>query len=415
MAQKTFTKTVDLTRIPRKYTIARLTRLLQVTSDHVVKIKSYAEVDNGIAISHEYVEGPALQAVKMAKHGLSLAEAQRLLGDLCHGLKALHLQGIIHGDISPTNVLIRSRQPHGRALLVDLVHDKGWEQGTSGFRPAELAHGGAPTPASDLWSAVRVTQWALKQEKQVAFAEKFSDVLTTTPENRPSIQEVLDRLHTAAARITLPEPAELACAQLRIAEDKIRTNRSAQKRVRAKRGTPFRKGVVVLLIAACAYGVTDFFNKDSPVVQERATAVIKREGNTALNSKETTSLKQEVMDLTMQRDQALRSGNVSLLRSLTIPGSPAAQADDALVESMKSAVAAGLETKIRVFDVVGHEETATVRVGITQGPYTWKGGALSGIHVAARKEQCLELILKKLHQHWRIYDVTACNADLRSS
>src|SRR5690625_2671571 len=124
MAQQTFTKTVDLTRIPRKYTIARLTRLLQVTSDHVAKIKSYAEVDNGIAISHEYVEGLVLQAVKMAKHGLSLAEAQRLLGDLCLGLKALHLQGIIHGDITQTNVLIRSRQPHGRALLVDLVHDK---------------------------------------------------------------------------------------------------------------------------------------------------------------------------------------------------------------------------------------------------------------------------------------------------
>jgi hypothetical protein len=111
----------------------------------------------------ELVEGPSLRSV-IGERALRPLEAARLGAGIAAGLAAIHARGIVHGDVKPDNVVLAG---DGRPKLTDLgvasqprsrreaAHRTGPRYGTIPFVAPELAGGGRPTAASDVFALGR--------------------------------------------------------------------------------------------------------------------------------------------------------------------------------------------------------------------------------------------------------------------
>lgn len=88
----------------------------------------------------------------------ALSQVGGVLEDLLGGLAVIHARGVVHGDLSPGNIL---RSADGRFLISDFGaayfrdERRGGGFGTRGFAAPELA-GGPPTPSTDLYAIGRI-------------------------------------------------------------------------------------------------------------------------------------------------------------------------------------------------------------------------------------------------------------------
>ncbi|MBX2820011.1 MAG: protein kinase [Rhodothermaceae bacterium] len=104
-----------------------------------------------------YYEGDTLQR-RLENEDLSQEQVVKFIRQIAQGLDAAHQQNIVHRDIKPGNVMITSSGAvkildFGLAKVADQNLTKtGMTMGTVGYMSPELIRGGAPTPASDIWS-----------------------------------------------------------------------------------------------------------------------------------------------------------------------------------------------------------------------------------------------------------------------
>ncbi|MCB9620599.1 MAG: hypothetical protein H6724_14260, partial [Sandaracinus sp.] len=149
--------------------------------------------------------------------------AMRVARDVLIGLARLHSVGLVHGDVSPANVLVRAEgQP--LAVLVDLglagppLGADGLARGTRGFLAPEAAVG-ARTQGTDLFGLGASLRSWLGDGAQVpsALAALVGDLHAVDPRDRPkTAAEALEALSSIAA--TLGEPWEPADAPLAVVE-----------------------------------------------------------------------------------------------------------------------------------------------------------------------------------------------------
>jgi hypothetical protein len=131
----------------------------QLNHPNAVAIYDLVIADDQPYVVMEYVPGDSL-AHRIRQAGrLSPAQAGRWIGQVAAALEAAHARGIVHRDVKPANILIT---PEDAAKLADFgiarsVQDVSQTQtgvtvGTPAFLPPEVARGGDPLPASDIWS-----------------------------------------------------------------------------------------------------------------------------------------------------------------------------------------------------------------------------------------------------------------------
>src|SRR6516162_2521573 len=78
-------------------------------------VLSQKTCEDGIFLVREHVEGKSL--AQFQREGqLAGLNAKQLAYDLCDALRALHLQGIVHGGVHPGNIIV---QADGHLKLVD--------------------------------------------------------------------------------------------------------------------------------------------------------------------------------------------------------------------------------------------------------------------------------------------------------
>jgi hypothetical protein len=114
--------------------VARWRAWSTVDSARVARLIDVVRHDDGWwAVVCERVPGETLESA-MARGSLrTRRERERVVEDVREGVRALHRAGIVHGDLSPANIILR---PDGRAVVVDLIDDplthagtRGWSQG----------------------------------------------------------------------------------------------------------------------------------------------------------------------------------------------------------------------------------------------------------------------------------------------
>ncbi|WP_052593397.1 serine/threonine protein kinase [Luteipulveratus mongoliensis] len=192
-----------------------LTVLQRIEHDHVLRLIDTVLEDSGahprIALITELAEGGSLAAAVEGRGHFTVGELVTVLCPVARALHDLHALGLVHGDLSPANVLLTDE---GKPLIADLgvarlagVPDaQVW--GSDGFVAPEVLGGALPTPAADVYALGALAWTALVGERPEppALRPHLEDVAPQVPaEVRDLVVSCLS--HTPEAR---PEPGDLA-------------------------------------------------------------------------------------------------------------------------------------------------------------------------------------------------------------
>lgn len=136
----------------------------------------------------EYVPGRTLAEHLRARGALPPREAVQLMLGVLDALQAAHAAGIVHRDLKPSNILVDGT---GRARVMDFgiavhVKDAASHQqvvGTPGYMSPEAAHGAAPTPAMDVFSAGLVLAEALHGKPLITEKDPYRAIFRTAHED----------------------------------------------------------------------------------------------------------------------------------------------------------------------------------------------------------------------------------------
>jgi serine/threonine protein kinase len=134
--------------------------LAQLQHPNIVRFYSIEEVDLLAFILMEYIDGTTLQReIHQARQPLALGRLVEVMRPVCSALHYAHLQGMIHCDIKPSNILIHN---NGAILVTDfgLAHISESAAtsilmmggGTFGYMAPEQARGARPTLATDIYA-----------------------------------------------------------------------------------------------------------------------------------------------------------------------------------------------------------------------------------------------------------------------
>ncbi|MFC8504067.1 protein kinase [Pedococcus sp. NPDC057267] len=140
-----------------------------------------------VAVVLDRVGGGSLARVVAARGHLSAGETVTVLAPVARALAGLHAAGVVHGDVSPANVLL---ELSGRPLLADLGvarvagagPDEVW--GTQGFVAPEVLDGRLPGPAADVYAVGALAWWCATGEPPGpgALRAPVDEVLPDLPE-----------------------------------------------------------------------------------------------------------------------------------------------------------------------------------------------------------------------------------------
>ena len=89
---------------------------MTVTSDNVASVFGYTEIDSLPYSVNEFVCGSTLEEYVTYNGRLSDDEIRRITLGICSGLSAVHKLGIVHRDITPSNIIIKD---DGTAVITD--------------------------------------------------------------------------------------------------------------------------------------------------------------------------------------------------------------------------------------------------------------------------------------------------------
>ncbi|HXB57290.1 MAG TPA: protein kinase [Vicinamibacteria bacterium] len=136
----------------------------KITHRNVLRTHDFGEADGISYISMEYLEGVTLKDLIRSKGPLPLQIGLSIAKQMCHGLEAAHLQGVVHRDIKPQNVLILPEtgelkiMDFGVARISEVKSDAsgltaaGAVVGTPDYMPPEQVQGQPADFRSDIYS-----------------------------------------------------------------------------------------------------------------------------------------------------------------------------------------------------------------------------------------------------------------------
>jgi serine/threonine protein kinase len=131
----------------------------KLSHPNIVRVFDSAETDGKPFIVMEYVEGETLAETLRRRGRLPSGETVALAVQICAGLEDAHAHGLVHRDIKPGNLLLRS---DGTVKIADFgiaraaegtrLTEVGTVLGTAAYLSPEQAAGVEVTAAADLYS-----------------------------------------------------------------------------------------------------------------------------------------------------------------------------------------------------------------------------------------------------------------------
>jgi len=185
-------------KVVRGADVARLAveQAHRVDHPHVLRTLGWAAEDDVALIASELVEGGSLRDLLARDGPLQEAVVTVLLGQLLDALGAVHTAGLVHGDVKPANLLLRTG-PRPHLLLADFgvatrAGVPAAVAGTPSFLAPERLAGAVPHPSQDVYAAGLVARRALAGPAPLL---TLCDSMTRPePERRPTAAAALRRL-----------------------------------------------------------------------------------------------------------------------------------------------------------------------------------------------------------------------------
>ncbi|SDT07573.1 serine/threonine protein kinase [Actinopolymorpha singaporensis] len=128
---------------------------------HVLRIREMLPYEREVVFVLDYAEGGSLGQLLLARPALDPGEVVTMATAMADALQAVHRRGVVHGDVTPENVLFTA---DARPLLADaglLRLVEGGEAGTVGYSDPAGSDGTPPTPAGDVYGLAAVCYTAL--------------------------------------------------------------------------------------------------------------------------------------------------------------------------------------------------------------------------------------------------------------
>lgn len=441
----------------------RLDRILRETAvlrrlehDHVIRLRAVEEAAGiGPVLVTDRAMGGSLGALVGARGPLDVGEAVTVLTPLAGALADLHDMGLVHGDVSPGNVLFDGR---GRPLLGDLglatiVGEPvpGAVHGTPGYVDPARLEGAPPSPASDVhglaavgWLALtgRPPQPAGERPPLVAVAPHvpvglvsvLEAALSPDPDARPSARELAARCFDAApaapVRLVPTDPAaaaaEVVTHRLRAAAAESRSRVPERPRARGRRGhrtarTPRRTGSAVLLavagfvVLAGGAALLPWLVDAGPAAPAVPVPAVEKVASTTgdVPSAVDAALRGDdpraaVPALAWLRARAFSTGDVTPLQRANAAGGPAFAEDQARMDALESrdVVLEGLGFDVTAVEVLsrdGNDAVVEATVVTLDHRQVSAGGTVVA-SVPEGGERLCRLVLRRGDAGWQVVD-----------
>lgn len=173
--------------------------LRRVRSVHCVAVHSFERVLDRPALSLEYVDGVSLLELAQSIH-LEAAQVQEIARQILLGLKDLWREGLLHGDLSPANVLI-SREGVVKLLDFGLANRQEKEKrATPRFVAPEVLVSNSEAEASDLFSLGKVLEF-MANDPQLEIQQAIERLTSVDPSQRQAPQWSQD--HSANKKLAV--------------------------------------------------------------------------------------------------------------------------------------------------------------------------------------------------------------------
>lgn len=164
---------------------------------HPGVIAIYDLDENARLLAMEYLPGGALRdrlLASAAGAGLPAEEVRTMARGLLEALAHVHQHGVVHGDITPRNILLR--EP-GTCVLADFgiarLSGTGSDESPAGtplYLAPEQFHGSASSPATDLFALGLVLGEALAGRPLRTHSDLVAQRFATVPPPEPTIARV---------------------------------------------------------------------------------------------------------------------------------------------------------------------------------------------------------------------------------
>jgi hypothetical protein len=403
-----------------------------------VRLRSVVGAGDALVLVLDLAAGGSLARLLAARGRLGAGEVVTVAVPLAQALADVHGRGLVHGDVTPANVLFTS---DGRPLLSDLGvarllgAGEGDPSGTAGFVDPAVAAGGAPGPASDVHGLAATCLVALTgfpaydgQGARVP-ADPHHPVVTALeraldpdPDARPSAAELARAVWESAPA----EPVRLACEVSALGPDDVAppvTHRVVTPRPpadgpdvpAARRGGGSRRGVhpprwrpaltVLLGATALAMAAVTGIAWAGAGAGSRPGGVRPAAGTAAASSSWETVLGR----LDAARSRAFGRGAVGGLAEVYLDGSPASGRDRAALARLQRAGlrADGLRLETRsVTELARAGDEVRLRVVDEMSPYRLVDSAGTVVDERpGRGAARWTVTLRRSGGRWRVYDV----------
>lgn len=450
---------VALKRLPAGADLATRDRLRREAAvlagldhPHVVRLRSVHGDGDDLVLVLDLAAGGSLARLLATRGVLPAAEVVTILVPLAQALAAVHAMGLVHGDVTPANVLFAT---DGRPMLSDLgiarllgspVAEVG---GTAGYLDPAVVAGAEPGPSSDVHGLAATCLAALTgcppydgggrrlpvpPPGTTALIDVLERALTPDPAYRPSAEElavaVFDtapaepvRLDGSAARVrgvgprTVPvalPPTHQAAARVAVAEpEPVRARRFRRRPASLSRVPGWARGrsralaagavAVLALGLAAAAGTAWSGTDDGAPAASRSPRAGGSEGLPAAGWASTLAALDE------DRSRAFAAGDPGLLRSVYAPGGPALGRDAAVLRRLTDAGLRAEGLRLAATRVAVQERSAgQVRLAVTDVMPGYRlvdeGGAVVERR-PGRGSRAWTVVLARDGAAWRVYDV----------
>lgn len=175
--------------------------LCGVVGPHLVRLRTVLATADGLVLVLDYAAGGSLAGLLAVRRRLTPGEVVGIAGPLATALAGVHAGGVVHGDVSPANVLFDAT---GRPLLADLGVARLRADGppvavTVVYADPAVLRGGLPGPACDVYGLAAVCHCALTGAPPYPAADPETVLRLVAAGRRRSLHDALPFVPPALA------------------------------------------------------------------------------------------------------------------------------------------------------------------------------------------------------------------------